>query len=719
MRYIISIFLLLPISLTAQSKFIAIFKNKQSCNILSNSTVIIKSLKKTAIADTTGKVIINNIPKGKYLLEFSHVGFKELEKTFVFPLSSEDVVDIFLEPDVETLTGVIINSTRSNRSMGSTPSRVEVISDEEIHEEGEMRPGDIKMLLGESTGIQTQQTSATSGNASIRLQGLDGRYTQILKDGFPIYSGAAAGLGLLQTPPLDLRQVEVFKGSASTLYGGGAIAGIINLISKIPTEKRELNFHVNGTTAEGLDINSFYSQKFDKAGMTLFLSRNSNGAYAPANAIFTAIPKFERYTINPKFFYAFNPTTQLMSGVNISFEDRLGGDINYIKNTSDPNHTYFENNKTRRLSTEFSIDHHFNSKSDLVVKNSVSYFNRKINSGPFLFEGREYSSFSEVSYNLKSERSDFVIGSNLITEQFKVPNFSNNINNDYSLTTLGLFAQHTWNSNRWLTLESGLRIDFHNYGANFLPRVSVLFKITDKLTTRIGGGFGYKLPTIFTEETERLLYKNILPIDPSVNKSERSYGINGDVNYKFSFDKLKINLNQFFFYTYIINPLELIHFPNNFYKLINSDGNINSRGAETNIKFSIEDISLYIGYTYTSALLTTNGKNIYQPLTPKHRINAALLFEIGNKWKFGSEFYYFSKQPLKDGTTGNSYCLYGALAEKVFKKFSIYINFENFGDVRQTKFGEIYTGSITNPVFKDIYAPLEGFTANSGIKIKL
>jgi len=124
-----------------------------------------------------------------------------------------------------------------------------------------MRPGDIRMMLNESTGIQTQQVSATSANSSIRIQGLDGRYTQILKDGFPMYAGFSGGLGLLQTPPLDLRQVEIIKGSSSTLYGGGAIAGLINLISKVPTAERELRFLVNGTSAGGLDVNGFYGQR--------------------------------------------------------------------------------------------------------------------------------------------------------------------------------------------------------------------------------------------------------------------------------------------------------------------------------------------------------------------------------------------------------------------------------------------------------------------------
>ncbi len=128
---------------------------------------------------------------------------------------------------------------------------------------------------------------------------------------------------------------------------------------------------------------------------------------------------------------------------------------------------------------------------------------------------------------------------------------------------------------------------------------------------------------------------------------------------------------------------------------------------------------MYPGYTYTDAKVHNNGTVYQNPLTPKHRFNAALVYEVEGKWKFGSELYYFSKQQLSDGTTGRDYWLSGLVAEKLWKRSSIFINFESFGDVRQTKFESIYTGTITNPVFKDIYAPLEGFVVNGGVKLRL
>src|SRR5690606_15123790 len=242
-----------------------------------------------------------------------------------FPSMQNTPVVVFLEAaEGEELDVVMVSSTRSSRTIADMPTRVEVIAGEELDEKANMKPGDIRMVLNESTGIQTQQTSATSANASIRIQGLDGRYTQILKDGFPLYSGAASGLGLLQIPPLDLAQVEIIKGSASTLYGGGAIAGLVNLISKTPKEERELLLHINGTSALGLDINGFYGQKFEKVGVTLFASGNNHRAYDPSDVGLSAIPKYSRYNVNPRLFFYFNGKTTMNIGLNSAFEKRLG-----------------------------------------------------------------------------------------------------------------------------------------------------------------------------------------------------------------------------------------------------------------------------------------------------------------------------------------------------------------------------------------------------------
>ena len=716
-----SFFMALNLCVYAQNTFKAVIKDSEKKEPLMGVTAQVTGTTIATTSDENGQIILTGIPNGLKEIQFSYIGFAQRTDSFNFPLEDTAPIEILLYEQSEDLEEIVISSTRSTRTIQNIPTRIEFIGSEELDEKGNMKAGDIRTLLSESTGIQTQQTSATSANASIRIQGLDGRYTQILKDGFPLYAGAASGLGLLQTPPLDLKQVEVIKGSTSTLYGGGAIAGLVNLISKTPTEERDLRFHLNGTSGRGLDINGFYGQKFKKIGTTIFASHNRNGAYDPAQIGLSAIPKFERYVLNPKLFVYFNDKTKMNFGINTTIENRLGGDMLYIKGKGDNTHQYFEENKTQRYSTQFVFDHTVNENSFVQIKNSVSYFNRNTAIPNYEFEGTQTATFTEASYTHSKEKSEWVTGFNVWTDNFKEKQITAFPLRDYNQTTFGAFVQNSFKATDWLQLETGLRTDYViDYGAVFLPRISALFQIANGLTSRIGGGFGYKTPTIFTEESERIQYQNVMPINDKTNKLERSYGANADINYRTNIgDDWTFSINQLFFYTYLDNPLLLQNPSANLYQFINSSGYIHTKGTETNIKIGYDDFKLFLGYTFTDTRLIENGTTTENPLTPKHRINSVLMYEIEDKWKIGLEAYYFSPQKLNDGTTGKDYVICGFMAEKIWERFSLYINFENFLDTRQTRFDNIYTGTITNPVFKDIYAPLDGFVINGGIKFKL
>jgi iron complex outermembrane receptor protein len=704
---------------SAQYTFKAKIINKETGEGVAKASVTFEELKRTAAADSTGVILIKDIPAGKHTIKITSVGYAEKEVKYDFPPDQD--VTIEMETAEEEEEEVVIQSTRSTRTIRDIPTRVEFVAGEELDEKANMKPGDIRMVLNESTGITTQQTSATSANSSIRIQGLDGRYTQILKDGLPLYAGFSGGLGLLQTPPLDLKQFEVIKGSSSTLYGGGAIAGLVNLISKTPKEERELNFHIDITSAGGLNTSGFYGQKFKNVGITLFGSRNSNSAYDPSDVGLTAIPKFERYTFNPKLFFYIKEKTQLMLGGNITTEKRTGGDIEFIKGNKPTGYT--ERNNTDRYSSQLLLDHHFNDKSQFTLKNSINRFHRVIDVTNYVFNGTQTGTFSEATYSYHGERSEWNGGINFVTDRFEEIQLTATPSRNYEQITTGLFIQNNLKVSDKFSMETGLRGDYvKDYGFAFLPRLSMLFKFSSKLSSRIGGGMGYKTPTIFTEESERLLYKNVLPIDPDENEMEKSYGVNADINYrtKFADGKVSFSFNHLFFYTRIHDPLILqaaLGAP--VYKFINVAGHFDSRGMETNVKLGYGRFKLFIGYTYTKAYLHEGDTKTENYLTPRHRLNNVLLYEVEEKWKIGLEAYYFSKQQLSDGATGKSYWITGFMAEKLWKKFSLYINFENFTDTRQTKFDTIYTGTIDNPQFRDIYAPLDGFVMNGGIKLRL
>ncbi|MFT4202276.1 MAG: TonB-dependent receptor plug domain-containing protein [Chitinophagaceae bacterium] len=653
------------------------------------------------------------------IVHITLVGYVETRDTIHY--GSKDTLYLFLKPNERENEAVIVKSTRDSKAISNLPTRVEVLNAEELEEKANMRPGDIRMVLNESTGIQTQQVSATSASSSIRIQGLDGRYTQILKDGFPLFAGFSGGLGLLQTPPLDLQQVEIIKGAASTLYGGGAIAGLVNLISKEPKVQRELRFLMNGTSAKGLDVSAFYGQKFKKHGWTILATHNRSAAYAPHNAIFTAIPKTSRFVFNPKLFLYLDSLTTISVGLNSVFEDRIGGLADYVKNKTAQG--YFEKNKTFRVGSHFSVERQLSDDRHLETKNAVNVFDRKITLPNYVFDGRQLSTYSEVNYVVHHNDATNVVGINLYMDRFSERKLTDAFpSRSYAQATIGFFEQYGGRlSDRW-KFEAGIRGDYtFDYGFSLLPRMSILYKINRFLTSRLGGGIGYKTPSIFLEDAERVQFHNVLPITTEQNRLEHSFGLNWDINYKtFFLENVKVNVNQLFFYTKIHHPLLLQPYnATSLLQPVNIHGNLQTKGWETNVRLAYSDFAWYIGYTYTDATLHRNGTKTPNPLTAKTRLNNVLMYEAEDKWKIGLEAYYYSRQYLNDGTWGRAFWIFGFMMERTFGKISAFINFENFTDTRQTKYGSIYTGTVNTPTFKDIYAPLDGRVVNGGIKVNL
>lgn len=710
---------LFPQIVNAQNTFTARVLDHESMEPLIGVTVFFQDLNIGGSTDAEGLVTVSGIPDGQHSMRISYVGYEPRNFKFTFPRTSAgDTITVELHPSHDELDEIVVNSTRSSRTIEDSPTRVEFIAGEELAEKGNMKPGDIRMLLNESTGIQTQQTSATSYNSSIRIQGLDGKYTQLLRDGLPLYSGFSGGLSLMQIAPLDLKQVEVIKGASSTLYGGGAIAGLVNLITKTPNDEPDLSMMINGTSALGLDASAFYSEKFGVTGTTVFVSYNKGTAYDPAGNGLTAIPEFDRLTINPKLFFYFGDQTTMNIGLNLVTEERLGGSTDYIDGDRNSG-LYFERNNTDRISTQFQLEHTLNSGISLTLKNSISYYDRTVEIPSYTFSGTQMSSFSEANLFIPSERTEWITGLNLWTDTFDQAAGANGDPLDFRNTTFGGFVQNTTPfSDRW-TLETGFRLDYQSeYGVFPLPRISLMYEPADQLTFRLGGGLGYRIPTVFSEEAERRQFQDIRSLNTDDLDAERSVGANLDMNYRLPVtDELTLSTNILVFYTRISDPLVLTPSGQSF-AFTQPDGFVDTEGVEVNMKWSYGDLKLFVGYTHANVEQHYNGEVSDYPLVAEHRLNNVLMYEKHGDFWIGLEAYYFSPQKLGDGSTGDSYWITGLMTEKRLNRhFSIFLNFENFLDTRQTAFDTIYTGTLTNPDFRDIYAPVDGFVINGGVKL--
>lgn len=693
---------------------IKIFTEKDQEPLL-GATVYIPSLDKGATTNFDGIAMLDEIPNGTYQVQISYLGFKTLVTSISVPVDTE--LTFYMEESANALDEVVLQSTRSTRTIKKIPTRIEFIGVEELGEKAIMNPTNISMVLRESTGIQMQQTSLSSANTNIRIQGLDGRYTQLLRDGFPLYGGFSSGLSILQIPPLDLRQFEIIKGSSSTLYGGGAIAGLVNMVSKTPDEDPQLDIMLTQTQALGSTVNVFYGDRKNKWGWTLYGSGHYQKAFDPENDGFSNLPHTQSISFNPKLFYYPSENTTVWFGINGTYDDRIGGDITKIEEGENGIHQYTEENLSKRLSTQAVYESQLDSEQSISIKNSIAFFDRSLEIPDLSFKGSQWNTFTEASYQKQGLKADWVLGANLYTTSFDERD--NPLERDQDDLTVGLFVNNIHDLSEHWILETGLRTDYAtDWGFFALPRVSMLFKSNGSFSSRLGGGLGYKIPDIFTEEAEFINFRNIRPIDKSNLEAERSYGLNLDFNYQTRLlDNVSFSINQLFYLTAIRDGLLLTPVDDEFFEFENASGEILSRGAETNIKFTYKDFRWFLNYALIDTRLNYLPGNPQKPLTAKHNAGSVLMYE-SEKWRIGYETYYTGKQLLSNGLETSDFITMGLLAMRNFKWGSAFVNFENFTDRRQSRFTPLVLPPHENPTFPEIYAPTDGFIFSVGIILK-
>lgn len=729
MKWMTGFFLLLSGSLLGQYNFTLHITSEDTHTPIAGASVMIKSPVGNSpgrgwTSDSAGVVLLGNLGRGSYELRITCLGFSGREIKLTLPAINKNILEVTLEKEEEMLGDVIVSSSRTNSRIKDLPIRVEVLGTEDMEEETSMHPGNVAMLLSEASGIQTQQTSASSGNVQIRILGLDGKYTQLLKDGFPMYSGFSNGLSIMQIPPLDLKQVELIKGSSSSLYGGDAIAGIINFISKKPSPKASWNCLANQTIRGGTDMGSFYAARNRHWGITLLNTFTHQIPVDIHNDGFTVLPRLTGFTVNPKLFWYPTDSTTISVALNTTYDNRIGGDLQAVKNGPANAHPYTEKSKSNRYYYQLEYEQHLSGDRLLTIRNSTSLYNRNIGIMNYTFDGRQTSTFSEISYLFHWRQHKTVAGLNANTDQFRENKQTDSLIRDYHFVTTGLFIQDDWMLNQRVILETGIRNDYQNrYGDFLLPRVSVLYKIATGWNFRVGGGLGYKSATIFDARTEETAYKNVLPIGNGV-KAEQSVGGNTGINYSGTIgEDTKIIFDQSFFYTQVNHPLQLDSLtsitagPTRFY-FSNAPDPYTTRGFETSVRIRQDDWSLFAGYTYVDAR-TGQAALPYIALAPRSKVVFDCSNEKDNDYRIALEAFYTGPQYLYDGTRTPDFWVTGLLLEKVFKKVTLVLNFEDLTDTRQTRFGPVVIPPVTNPGFREIYAPLEGFMANLAIKVRI
>ncbi len=666
--------------------------------------------------DTLGRAAVQIAP-GSYRLEATRVGFRrELREVTIVgdtsividlePLEEED------EHDAGELETVIVTATRSEQRIEDAPVRVEVLAREEVEEKMMMTPGDVAMMLNETSGLRVQITSPSLGGAAVRVQGLRGRYTQLLSDGLPLYGGQSGSLGLLQIPPMDLGQVEVIKGAASALYGASALGGVINLVSRRPAGDRELL--LNASTLGGGDAVLWSSGALGGRWGYTFLG----GAHGQRRADvdedgWADLPSYSRGVVRPRLFWDGGEGRSLFLTLGGTAEDRHGGGVL-------PGGTDRLEELTTRRGDAGLVGRWMTGAGTLLNLRASGMVQRHDHRfGEVREQDRHDTWFAEASAARTLGAHTLVAGAAYQQEAYRaadVPGF------DYTFTIPSVFAQDDWRAAEWLAVTASGRVDRHSeYGTFFSPRLSALLRPSEGWTVRASAGAGYYAPTPFTEETEAIGLTDLRPL--AGVKAERARGASLDVGRTIG----EMELNASVFGSLIDDALQLVPLDDvaPAVALVNVPGETRTWGTEALARYHAEPWHVTATYTFTRATepdVATGGRREV-PATPRHQAGIVGMWEAEDRGRVGMELYFTGRQSLEDNpyrSESRPYVIFGMLAERRVGRARVFVNAENLLDVRQTRWHPL-TLPARSPELRwttDAWAPLEGRAVNAGVRLE-
>jgi iron complex outermembrane receptor protein len=619
------------------------------------------------------------------------------------------VVDLQAQPTVEE-TVTVVASTRTDTRLEDQPMRVEVLSRDEIEEKMLMTPGDIVMMLNEMGGMRVQTTSPALGAASVRIQGMRGRYTRVLSDGLPLF-GDVGGLGLLQIPPMDLGQVEVIKGVASALYGAGAMGGVVNLLSRRPGTGPQQEFLLNRSTRGATDAVAFVSGPLSRGWSASVLGGGHWQETTDVNDdAWADLAGYERAVVRPRVFWDDGHGRTFFGTTGFTYEDRRGGTLDgkVLAATGQP---YVEALETRRYDAGAVGQLLINGRYVLTARLAAARQRHDHRFGEVLERDRHDMAFGEVAIRGTGGRQTWVAGLAIERDAFKARDVSRF---GYTFTVPGAFAQHDVTVSPGLALSSSARVDFHSeYGTFFSPRVSALAR-AGQWTSRLSVGGGFFGPTPITEETEAAGLTR-LRIDQPID-AERGVSASFDVSRAAG----PLSYTATVFASRIADPTHVERAPS--YILRTLPDPATNVGLELLGTLRKAPFSVTGTYTYVRARQTIDTVPQDVPLTPRHSAGLVGMWEKEDVGRVGIEWYYTGTQHLEENpyrSISKPYMILGLLIERQFGRVRLFVNGENLTGVRQTRWDPLLRPerAADGRWTVDAWAPLEGRNLNGGVRL--
>ena len=554
------------------------------------ATIVLKGTNKGTVTDESGHFMLNHLPQGTYTLRAQAVGYvaKEINIIISHDMKKKQFNFDLIEDNIG-LDQVVVTADRNEISRKEAPVIVSSVSPKLLSSAGALC---LAEGLNYTPGLRLETNCQNCGFTQVRMNGLEGPYTQILINSRPIMSGLAGVYGLEQYPASMIQRIEVVRGGGSSLFGGNAIAGTVNIITKDPVKNTFTAGISNQITGVGMkdagtpsndfsaDFNASVISKDRKSGILVFGSTREKDHWDANDDGYSEISNIKNTSVGFNTFHRFSELSKLTIQYNGIKEDRRGGNkFNMLKHEADIAEAVEHNIHSGSIAYDHFLKESGSERISVYVAGQHlkrnSYYGAEQDKTAYGFS-KSLNTSSGVQYfnkftNLFFAPASFVAGiennyETLFDEKLGAEGQPNATISDQVKSTYGGFIQNEWDFN-FMKFMVGLRVDnykiddeAHNEKVKsntvFIPRANLLFKLTDEVQLRTSYAMGYRAPQVFDEDlhievsgSRKIIHEN----DKNLVE-EKSQSFTGSIDYTKQIGNSQLYFLAEGFYTKLSDP---------------------------------------------------------------------------------------------------------------------------------------------------------------------
>ena len=474
--------------------------------------VVLKGTTIGVTTESTGHYMIRNVPEGRFTVEVSAVGYKTQSYEVDIKRGRSYEVNFVLEEDLVQIDGVIVSATRSETTRKMSPTLVNVVGMDVYNKTNSTT---VAQGLAFQPGVRVENNCQNCGFQQVRINGLDGQYTQILIDSRPIFSALAGVYGIEQLPANMVDRVEVMRGGGSALFGSSAIAGTINIITKEPVRNSASVSHtttsIGGTSAmhNTTDINASIVSEDNKLGIAVFGQNTEKDAWDANGDGFTELSRISGQTIGFRGYVKTGLYSKVTAEYHHLQEFRRGGDNLHLP----PHEAMIAEQTEHGINTGgvkfdvFSKDnkHRFNTFASIQHIARDSYYGAGMDPNAYgKTDDLTWVGGAQYIYRMAEclfMPSDLTVGLEYNEDYLQDNMWGYDRVTDQTVRIVSAYAQNEWKNSRWGLLIGG-RLDKHNLIKKviFSPRANLRFNPTENINLRASYSYGFRAPQAFDED---------------------------------------------------------------------------------------------------------------------------------------------------------------------------------------------------------------------------